>query len=381
MNLAFLASHNGSNMQAIIDACNEGKLYSKPSLVISNNRNSMALKRAESEGIPSFCLNGKTHPEFEDLDNAICEALLSHDTDYVILAGYMKKIGPRVLKQFKGRILNIHPALLPRYGGKGMYGMNVHKAVIDAGEKESGVTVHIIDENYDTGPIVDQAKVPVLENDTPETLAERVLAKEHEFFVSVIRKIECGYLTDDYNWLQKWKKELENETVLELGCGEGIDSEILFKLSKCLTATDKRVDIIEKNLEKTPQINFQVADHSEALPFKDNTFSAVVSSLCLHYFSWEKTIEVLVEIGRVLKSGGLLIGRVNSVNDVNYGAKGYPEIENRLFLVDGKKKRFFKKQDIIELISKDWEIDTLRELQIDRYGNSKSVIEFSARKK
>jgi phosphoribosylglycinamide formyltransferase-1 len=190
MNLAFLASHNGSNMQAIIDACKNRTLLSKPCIVISNNRDSGALKRAESENIPSLCLNGKTHPDFDDLDKAICEALVNHGTDYVILAGYMKKIGNRVLEQFKGRILNIHPALLPEYGGKGMYGMNVHKAVIDAGEKESGVTVHIIDENYDTGPIVAQAKVPVFENDTPETLAERVLEKEHEFFVEVLKRME-----------------------------------------------------------------------------------------------------------------------------------------------------------------------------------------------
>lgn len=154
MNIGFLASHNGSNMQAIIDSCVSGALQAFPAVVISNNSASGALARAKEEGIPWYHFSDKTYPNPDDLDQAILDAMLEHAVNVVVLAGYMKKLGPRILSHFAGHILNIHPALLPKFGGKGMYGMHVHEAVIAAGETESGVSIHIV--GGDTG---DQMKL------------------------------------------------------------------------------------------------------------------------------------------------------------------------------------------------------------------------------
>ncbi|OGO07808.1 MAG: phosphoribosylglycinamide formyltransferase, partial [Chloroflexi bacterium RBG_13_60_9] len=130
MNLAFFASHQGSDMQAVIDACKSGTLRATPCAVISNNSGSMALARAVREGIPAYHLSAKTHPDPARLDRAMLEILGRHQTDWIILAGYLRKLGPQVLNAYRGRILNIHPALLPKYGGEGMYGPAVHAAVL-----------------------------------------------------------------------------------------------------------------------------------------------------------------------------------------------------------------------------------------------------------
>ncbi|MBP7526473.1 MAG: phosphoribosylglycinamide formyltransferase [Syntrophorhabdaceae bacterium] len=192
MNIGFLASHGGSNMQAIIDACKAGRLSAVPVVVISNNGESRALERARNEGIPNYYLSGKTHPDPDSLDQAILDALILHRVDVVALAGYMKKLGPKTLAHFRGRILNIHPALLPKHGGKGMYGIRVHESVIAAGETESGVTVHLVTEEYDRGPILAQVRVPVMPGDTPETLAERVLVQEHILYPATLQRIATG---------------------------------------------------------------------------------------------------------------------------------------------------------------------------------------------
>jgi len=192
LKLGFLASHGGSNMQSIIDACKSGKINAVPVVVISNNSNSMALERAKNEGIPSYHISQKKYPDPDSLDRAIIDVLEKYNVDLVILAGYMKKLGNKVIQRFNGRILNIHPALLPRYGGEGMYGRFVHEAVIKNNETESGCTVHIVDEVYDHGRILGQAKVPVFPDDTPDTLAERVLEQEHKLYPEVIRKIASG---------------------------------------------------------------------------------------------------------------------------------------------------------------------------------------------
>jgi len=194
MNIGFLASHSGSNMQAIIDACKTGHLQAKPAVVISNNSGSGALLRAKKESIPAVHLSSKTHPNPDSLDREILKALLTHGADIIVLAGYMKKLGPKTLAAFSGAILNIHPALLPGFGGKGMYGMNVHQAVIAAGETETGVTIHVVDENYDTGPIIAKIRIPVLPDDSPEILAKRVLEYEHRLFPETLQKIVTGEL-------------------------------------------------------------------------------------------------------------------------------------------------------------------------------------------
>ncbi len=190
--LGFLASHGGSNMQSIIDACKSGKLDAKPSCVISNNSGSKALERAQKEGVPYYHISSAKYPDPKELDRVIIEKFLKHDVDTVILAGYMKKLGKSVINKFRGRILNIHPALLPKYGGKGMFGNYVHEAVIKAGEKFTGPTIHLVDEYYDRGRILGQKKVPVLSGDTVEILAERVLEQEHILFPEVLQKIAIG---------------------------------------------------------------------------------------------------------------------------------------------------------------------------------------------
>jgi len=191
LRLGFLASHGGSNMQAIIDACKQGRLDAVPCVVISNNSDSMALHRAKTEGIPGYHISGETHPGAAE-DREILRALRQHNVDTVVLAGYMKRIGPDTLATYRGRILNIHPALLPKFGGQGMYGRRVHEAVLGAGERVTGVTVHVIDEHYDSGPILNQCQVPVQEDDTADSLAERVLRHEHVLYVETLRKISEG---------------------------------------------------------------------------------------------------------------------------------------------------------------------------------------------
>jgi phosphoribosylglycinamide formyltransferase-1 len=142
--------------------------------------------------VPCYHLSNKTHPEPGSLDQAILQTLKCHQADLIILAGYMRKLGARTLTHYRGRIINIHPSLLPRYGGEGMYGLNVHAAILAALEAETGVTIHLVDEEYDQGRIVAQCRMPVREQDTVETLAERVLVREHEFLVSTLIQIVSG---------------------------------------------------------------------------------------------------------------------------------------------------------------------------------------------
>jgi phosphoribosylglycinamide formyltransferase 1 len=189
MNLGFFASHGGSNMQAIIDATKAGALNARPALLVSNNRNSQATVRARQEGMPFLVLNSVTHPDSEELDRAMLSALRVHEVDLIILAGYMKMIGPLVLEAYEDRILNIHPSLLPKFGGHGMFGQRVHRAVLEAGEDRTGVTIHLVNGEYDQGRIIAQAEIPVFPDDTVEALAARVLKREHEFFVETLSKI------------------------------------------------------------------------------------------------------------------------------------------------------------------------------------------------
>jgi len=192
MNIAVFASHGGSDLQAIIDGCKSERIDARVAAVISNNGDSMALRRAESAGISAYHLSAKKSGSEEGLAAEILAVLGSHSIDMIFLAGYMRMLHISVLERYRGRIFNIHPALLPKYGGKGMYGMNVHNAVIAAGEHESGVTIHRVDAEYDSGEIIAQTVVPVLEGDTPEILAARVLEREHSFLVEVISDIAKG---------------------------------------------------------------------------------------------------------------------------------------------------------------------------------------------
>lgn len=192
LRLGILASHAGTTMQAIIDACADDRLHAEVSVVIGNNSRALALARARSHGIPASHLSSVTHPNPQERDAAILETLTGHRVDLVALAGYMKRLGPLVLSHYRGRALNTHPALLPQFGGKGMFGDNVHEAVLASGQGVSGATVHVVEGDYDTGPILSQVEVPIVEGDTPETLGARVRAAEREHYVAVLKRITKG---------------------------------------------------------------------------------------------------------------------------------------------------------------------------------------------
>ena len=195
--LGFFVSHRGSNMRAIVDACQDRRIQADPVLLISNNRSSAAPAWGVETGLAHVHLGPKDVGSEEALDEAHLAALKEAHIDLVVLAGYIRKIGTKVLSAYVNRVLNIHPALLPKYGGQGMYGQHVHEAVIAAGDSESGVTVHLVDDNYDTGPIVAQTTVPVEPGDTAETLAARVLQAEHRFFPDTIARIVAGEIDLD----------------------------------------------------------------------------------------------------------------------------------------------------------------------------------------
>jgi len=195
--IGVLASHEGTTLQAILDACAEGRVPGRVAVVISNNSGSGALRRARAAGTATVHVSATTHPDPTSLDRAVRDALGAANVDVVFLAGYMRKLGPEVLATYAGRIFNTHPALLPRFGGPGMFGGRVHEAVLRAGESESGVTIHRVDADYDTGVVVAQARVPVLETDTPDTLAARVQARERELVVEVLNRFATGDLMPD----------------------------------------------------------------------------------------------------------------------------------------------------------------------------------------
>lgn len=189
MNIAFLASYNGSSAQAITDACFNGDIIGAPTLMISNNSDSNALKWAENKGLKTACLNKTTHPDPQELDHAIAQKLLDHKITLVCLSGYMKLIGDETIQAVNGRILNIHPALLPQYGGQGMYGRNVHQAVKDNNETKTGITIHQVDNQYDSGKILAQKIIPLNAADTVDDIENKVRTTEPDFYVQTVRKI------------------------------------------------------------------------------------------------------------------------------------------------------------------------------------------------
>lgn len=182
MNIAVFASGRGSNFQAILNSIQQHALSARVCVLISNNSTAGALDIARGNDVPAFHLSSRQFPSESEFAAQVLKVLDSHETEFIALAGYMKKLPPEIIYRFRHRIANVHPALLPAFGGVGMYGIKVHEAVIASGCKVSGATVHLVDEEYDRGPIVFQKTVPVKENDTPETLAARVLAVEHEIY-------------------------------------------------------------------------------------------------------------------------------------------------------------------------------------------------------
>ncbi|MDP1676962.1 MAG: phosphoribosylglycinamide formyltransferase [Bacteroidota bacterium] len=189
LHIAIFASGRGSNFEALHNAIADQKIPAKIVVVISNNSSSGALTLAQSFNIPAFHISQRQFPDSSLFQQKILETLQTFNVNFIVLAGYMKKMDPAITRAFPNRIINIHPALLPKYGGEGMFGMNVHNAVIAAKEKESGATVHYINEDYDRGEIIRQQKINIDPSDTPDSLAAKVLKIEHELLPSVIKII------------------------------------------------------------------------------------------------------------------------------------------------------------------------------------------------
>ena len=192
LKLGVFASGRGSNFKAILKAIQNGQLNVEIKLLLSNNPEAGAIETAKANQIPTTVLSSKHFETRELFVDAMLSALDQHGVQMIVLAGYMKKIPAELISAYRNRIINIHPALLPSFGGKGMYGHHVHEAVLERGCKVTGVTVHLVDEVYDNGPIVAQRCVPVEEGDTADTLAERVLKVEHQLYAEVLQPFAEG---------------------------------------------------------------------------------------------------------------------------------------------------------------------------------------------
>ena len=183
--IAIFASGSGSNAQRILEYFNDKKELLQISIILANKSDAYVLQRAKNFNIPTFIFNSK---ELKDT-SLVFDKLKEFKIDYIILAGFLLKVPDAILKEYSNKIINIHPALLPKYGGKGMYGMHVHTAVIEAGEKESGITIHYVNEHYDEGQIIFQAKCTINSTDTPETLAQKIHSLEYEYFPVIIERL------------------------------------------------------------------------------------------------------------------------------------------------------------------------------------------------
>lgn len=189
MKIAFLASHNGSAAKAIASACINGQMRAAPVLLISNNPDSKALVWARELKLKTAVINAKNA---QNPDKTIADLFSDNDVDLVVCSGYMKLIGPETIASVHGAILNTHPALLPKHGGKGMYGRFVHQAVFDQKDAETGITIHLVDGEYDRGRILAQKRLPVSSGESVERIEEKVKAAEPDFYIETLQKILSG---------------------------------------------------------------------------------------------------------------------------------------------------------------------------------------------
>jgi phosphoribosylglycinamide formyltransferase-1 len=192
MNIAVFASGRGSNFQSILNAIDAGILPAQVVVLISNKSDAGAMEIARTHNIPAQHLSQKMFSSEDALAKAMLDVLKKKQTEFIVLAGYLKKIPAQVIRQYRNRIINIHPALLPLFGGDGMYGHRVHESVLASGEKVSGATVHLVDEEYDRGPIVMQKTVDIVPDETPDSLAAKVLKIEHEIFPLALKAFAEG---------------------------------------------------------------------------------------------------------------------------------------------------------------------------------------------
>lgn len=187
--LAVLVSGRGTNLQAILDATQDPD-YPAEVVVVASDRPAYALERAKRAGVPAYVVPWRKDPR--EFGRRLAEVLDRHGAEWVCLAGFLRILDPDFVDRYRGRILNIHPSLLPAFGGRGMYGERVHKAVLEAGVSESGCTVHFVTAEVDAGPVVAQARVPVFPDDTVESLAARVAEREHRLYPEAIRRVVTG---------------------------------------------------------------------------------------------------------------------------------------------------------------------------------------------
>jgi len=193
--LAVLVSGRGTNLQAILDATRAPEYPAEVVVVVSDRPGAYALERARQAGVPAYVVPWRRDPA--DFGRRLAEVLDAHQAQWVCLAGFLRILPPEFVQGYRGRILNIHPSLLPAFGGRGMYGERVHQAVLASGAVESGCTVHFVTEDVDAGPVVAQARVPVLPDDTVETLAARVAEQEHRLYPEAIRRVVTGQVRFD----------------------------------------------------------------------------------------------------------------------------------------------------------------------------------------
>lgn len=184
--IAVLASTRGTDLQAIIDEIKAGRLHAQLACVISNKKDAYALERAKNQGYKTYFVDSKEKSRIE-FDREMARIIKNEKADLIVLVGYMRILTPYFVGEFKKRIINVHPALIPKYCGKDFYGNNVHEAVLRSGDKETGMTIHFVEEGVDTGPIIIQKKCPVLPNDTADSLKERVQKLETEWYPKAIQ--------------------------------------------------------------------------------------------------------------------------------------------------------------------------------------------------
>jgi len=192
LKLGFLASGNGSSAEAVVNAIAAGELAAEPRLLVSNKKGAPAFDWAKAHGVPVLAIPTLTDPDAADA--ALADAMAAHGVELIVMSGYLRRLGPRTLGRYAGRILNIHPGPLPRFGGEGMYGARVHAAVIAAGVPQSAIVIHAVDAEYDHGPELARRPVPIVTGDTPDSLEARVKALEPRFFVETLQEIAAGRL-------------------------------------------------------------------------------------------------------------------------------------------------------------------------------------------
>ena len=197
--VAVLISGSGSNLQALIDACAAPDYPAEIAVVLSNRPDAFGLERAKKAGIDTRIIDHKLYGSREEFDSALHDALIPYGVDLICLAGFMRILTPGFINKWENKIINTHPALLPKHGGEGMYGGHVHEAVLNAGDSESGASIHYVIPAVDQGPVILQKRVPVMTDDTPESLAARVLEQEHIAYPEAVRMISENILNSDVN--------------------------------------------------------------------------------------------------------------------------------------------------------------------------------------